>query len=66
MSCARIVRVGSSEEGDEHEPEPEPSFIETHAAFKTVKSICTHCRLAQASALVRMCTQMFHASCNLL
>jgi hypothetical protein len=26
------------EEGDEHEPEPVPSFTEAHAAFETVKS----------------------------
>jgi hypothetical protein len=33
MSCAFIVRVGGSEEGDENEPEPDLSFIEAHTAF---------------------------------
>jgi uncharacterized protein (UPF0212 family) len=34
--CADLNGGGSTEEGDECEPELQPSFIEAHTAFKTV------------------------------
>jgi hypothetical protein len=52
---------GSSEEGDEHEPKPEPSSIKVHTAFRTVQATCAHCRLACLSPLNGMLAQMFHA-----
>jgi hypothetical protein len=33
MGCARSRGCGSCEEGDDCEPESEPSFIEVHTAF---------------------------------
>jgi hypothetical protein len=51
---------------DKCEPELEPSFIKSHNVLKTVKAVCTQCKLARRSPPTGMHVQMFHASHNSL
>jgi hypothetical protein len=54
------VLVSTVTEGGK--PEPEPSFIEEHAALGTVKAVCTRCKLVRTYQLAGMRMQRLQSS----